>query len=78
MFNSVIKTNVEIFKKYIINAFSYTLRDITSDWCYNYMLNFPNYIFLELTHAFCKHHQKTHDDEQIYMDLKNMKHEETE
>jgi hypothetical protein len=78
MFNSTIKTNVETSKKYIVNAFSYTLRDIAYDWCYNYILKFPDYIFLELTHAFCKRHQKTHNDEQIYMELKNMKQEEIE
>jgi len=42
------------------------------------MLEFPDYTFLELTQAFCKHHQKTQNDEQIYMELKNMKQEETE
>jgi hypothetical protein len=37
-----------------------------------------NYIFPELTHAFCKCHRKTQNDEQIYMELKIMKHEEIE
>jgi hypothetical protein len=41
------------------------------------MSEFPGYIFLELTQAFCKHHWKTQNDEQIYMELKNMKQEET-
>jgi len=41
------------------------------------MSKFLNYIFSKLTHAFCKHHQKIQNDEQIYMELKNMKHEET-
>jgi hypothetical protein len=58
-------------------CFSYTLRDMASDWCHNYMSKFPNYIFSKLTLAFCKHHQKTQNDEQIYMELKNMKQEET-
>jgi hypothetical protein len=31
MFNSVVKENAKTFKEYIINAFSYTLKDITSD-----------------------------------------------
>jgi len=31
MFNFVIKTNVETFKQYIINAFNYMLKDITLD-----------------------------------------------
>jgi hypothetical protein len=49
VFNFVIKTNTETFEEFIINAFSYTLRDTTLDRCHNYMLKFPNYIFLELT-----------------------------
>jgi hypothetical protein len=59
VFNSIMKVNVETSKKYIINAFNYMLKHMTLDWCHNYMLEFPNYIYLELTHAFCKHHQKT-------------------
>jgi hypothetical protein len=31
MFNSIVKTNVETFEKYIINAFSYILRNIALD-----------------------------------------------
>jgi hypothetical protein len=42
------------------------------------MSKFPNYMFLELTLAFCKRDKKTQNDEQIYMELKNMKHEEIE
>jgi len=34
-------------------------------------------MFLKLTHTFCKRHQKTQNDEQIYMEFKNMKQEET-
>jgi hypothetical protein len=78
MFNFVAKENAKTSKIYIINEFSYTLKDTTSDWCHNYMLEFPNCIFSELTHAFCKPHRKTHNDKQIYMELKNMKQEETE
>jgi hypothetical protein len=76
VFNSIVKVNVKTFKKYIINEFSYTLKNKTLNWCHNYMLKYPNCIFLELTHAFCKCHGKI--DEQVYMELKNMKHEETE
>jgi sugar phosphate permease len=49
LFNYVVKENAKTFLKYIINAFSYMLRDITLDWCHNYMLEFPHYTFLELT-----------------------------
>jgi hypothetical protein len=49
VFNFVMKANVKTFKEYIISAFSYTLRDATLKWCHNYMLEFPDYIFSELT-----------------------------
>jgi len=67
------KVNAQTFKEYIINVFSYMLKDTALDWCHNYMLEFPNHTFLELTKTFCKHHWKTQNDEQIYMELKNMK-----
>jgi hypothetical protein len=43
VFNFIVKINVETFEKYIINAFSYTLKDMTLDWCHNYMSKFLNY-----------------------------------
>jgi endonuclease IV len=78
MFNSTLKANAKTFEEYIINVFNYMLRDMTLDWCHNYMSKYPDCIFLELTQAFCKFHQKIHNDEQIYMELKNVKREETE
>ncbi len=73
VFNFAVKVNTETFEEYIINFFSYMLRDMASGWCHNYMLKFPTYIFLKLTQTFCKCHQKTQNDEQIYMELKNVK-----
>jgi hypothetical protein len=35
VFNSVLKTNAKYFKEYIINAFSYMLKNTTLDWCQN-------------------------------------------
>jgi hypothetical protein len=67
VFNYVVKVNANFFEEYIINAFSITLRDTTSGWCHNYMSKFIDYIFSELTHAFCKHHQKTQNDKEIYV-----------
>jgi hypothetical protein len=75
--NFVIKKNVKTFEEYIKNVFSYMLRDMASDWCHNYMSKVHNCIFFELTQVFCKHHHKTQNDKQIYMELKNMKQEET-
>jgi len=77
MFNSIVKVNAKTFEEYIINAFNYTLRDTTLDWCHNYMSEFPDHIFSKLTRAFYKRHQKIQNDEQIYMELKNIKQEET-
>jgi hypothetical protein len=57
VFNFIIKV-VKTFEEYIINAFNYMLRNIISDWCHNYMLEFLNYTFSELTYAFYKCHQK--------------------
>ncbi len=73
VFNFTMKANVKTFEKYIINMLNYTLKDTTSNWCHNYMSKFLEYIFLELTQAFYKHYQKIQNDEQIYMELKNMK-----
>jgi hypothetical protein len=36
VFNYVVKANVETFREYIINVFSYMLIDTTSNWCHNY------------------------------------------
>ncbi len=62
MFNFVVKVNAETSEEYVINVFNYMLRDMASNWCHNYMLEFPNYTFLQLTQAFCKFHWKTQND----------------
>jgi hypothetical protein len=73
VFNFVVKANAKASKEYIINAFSYMLKNTTSNWCHNYMSKFLDCIFLKLTQAFYKHHWKTQNDKQIYIELKNMK-----
>jgi hypothetical protein len=73
VFNYAMKANAKTLEEYIINAFNYILRNITLDWCHNYMSKFHDCIFLELTHAFYKRHRNIMNDEQIYMELKNMK-----
>ncbi len=73
MFNVVFKANGKTFEEYIINAFSFTLKETASDWCHNYMLKFLDCTFFELTIFFYKCHQKTQNNEQIYMELKNIK-----
>jgi hypothetical protein len=49
VFNFAVKENAKTSKKYIINAFNYTLKNTTSNRCHNYMSKFPDYIFLKLT-----------------------------
>ncbi len=49
VFNTTIKTIGETYEEYIINAFSYTLKNMALNWYNNYMLEFPNYSFYELT-----------------------------
>ncbi len=48
VFNYVVKGNAKSSKKYIINAFSYMLRDTTLDWSHNYMLELFTCIFFKL------------------------------
>jgi hypothetical protein len=58
VFNYVVQANAKTFEEYIINVFNYMLRNTALDWCHNYMLKFPTYIFLKFTQAFCKCHWK--------------------
>jgi superfamily I DNA and/or RNA helicase len=37
VFNYVVKENAETFEEYIINVINYALRDVTLNWCHNYM-----------------------------------------
>ncbi len=67
MFKVAIRTNGETNDAKIINLFSFTLKDIMSDWCNNYMGVYPNCTFVELQLAFCKMYKKVQNDEQIYL-----------
>jgi hypothetical protein len=49
VFQILVRTNGKTSEKYMINAFSYTLKETTSNWCHNYMLELPNYMFFELS-----------------------------
>jgi hypothetical protein len=44
----VATTNNEIHNVEIIHLFSFTLKDIMSDWCNNHMGDYPNCVFAEL------------------------------
>jgi hypothetical protein len=49
-----------------------------SDWCNNYLGDYPNCTFAKLQLAFCKRYIKDQNDEQVYLQLKNMKQENNE
>ncbi len=77
VFYAIIRANGETFKEYIINTFSYKLKEMAPDWCHNYMSKFLDCTFFELTQMFYKCHWKTQNDEHIYMGLKDIKQGET-
>ncbi len=62
VFNEVVRTNGETSKEYKINAFSYTIKEMASNWCHNYMSEFPICSFSKLTQTFYKHHCKMQND----------------
>ncbi len=43
------------------------------DWCNDYMGDYPNCIFVKLQLTFYKRLKTFHNDEQVYMQLENMK-----
>ncbi len=77
VFKVMIKTNGETINEEIKNMFNFKLNDNASYWCNNYMRNHPHYRFANLEHVFCKHYMIVHNDEQMYLQLKNLKHETT-
>jgi hypothetical protein len=58
--------------------FNFTLKDIVFDWCNNYMGDYLYCTFAELQLASCKRYKKVLNDEQVYLQLKNMKQEKNE
>jgi hypothetical protein len=51
---------------------SFTLRDSIFEWGENYVQDNPNYIFEELEQTFCKQFKTVKNNEDIYMQLKNI------
>jgi hypothetical protein len=49
-----------------------------SNWCNNYIGDYLDCIFVKLQLAFCKRYRKVQNDEQVYLQLKNMKHDKNE
>ncbi len=67
VFEVAIKVDGETKYAKIVNMFSFTLKDIVSYWCNNYMGDYPYYTFLELQLAFCKWFKTIQNDEQVYL-----------
>jgi len=61
----------------IINSFGFTLNDNIYEWGENYVQNHPNYIFEELEQAFCKKFKIVKNNEEVYMQLGNIKQQTT-
>jgi hypothetical protein len=72
IFKKTIKINGEIIEDDIINLFSFTLRDSIFEWGENYVQDNPNYIFEELEQTFCKQFKTVKNNEEIYMQLRNI------
>ncbi len=45
VFNFAMKVNGETSEEYIINSFSYMLKDTTSNWCHNYNVKISSLYF---------------------------------
>jgi hypothetical protein len=73
VFKAAIRANNEKDDAKIINVFNFTLRDIVSNWCNNYMGDYLHCTFVELQLTFCKRYRKVQNDEQVYLQLENMK-----
>jgi hypothetical protein len=67
VFKATIKTNSETNDTKIVNLFSFTLGDIMSNYCNNYMGDYPDCTFAELQLVFCKRYIKVQNDEQVYL-----------
>jgi hypothetical protein len=57
---------------FIINLFSFTLKDIIFEWGENCVQDHPKCTFEELEQAFCKRFRVVKNDEKIHMQLKNI------
>jgi hypothetical protein len=78
VFKVAIRAYDDIEDVKIINLFSFTLRDTISDWCNNYMGDYLGCIFAKLQLTFYKQFRIVQNDEQVYLQLKNMKQEKNE
>jgi hypothetical protein len=56
----------------IANLFGFILRDNILKWGENFVQDHPNYIFEELEQAFCKRFWIVKNDEEVYMQQRNL------
>jgi hypothetical protein len=68
----VIRANEEIMEADIINLFGFTLRYDILEWGKKFVHDHFNCTFKELEQAFCKRFQTMENDENFYMQLKNL------
>ncbi len=72
------KANGEIMETNIINMFGFTLKDNIFEWGKNYVQHHPNYTFKELEQAFCKRFKTMKNDDEVYMQLRNIQQQTIE
>jgi hypothetical protein len=70
---AAIKANGETKDVKFVNMFSFTLKNTMFNWCNNYMGDYLKCIFVELHLIFYKQFRIIQNDEQIYLQLKDMK-----
>jgi hypothetical protein len=54
VFKATIRVNSETNDAKIVNIFNFTFRNTMSNWCNNYIRDYPDCNFAELQLAFCK------------------------
>jgi hypothetical protein len=67
VFKIAIRANSEIDDVEIVNIFSFTLKDIVSNWCNNCMGDYPYCTFAKLQLAFCKRYKKVQNGEHVFL-----------
>ncbi len=72
VFKQAIKANGEIMEMNIINLFGFTLQENISEWGENFIQDHLNCTFDELEQTFFKHFQIVRNDEEKYMQLRNL------
>ncbi len=72
VFKKAIKANGETMETDIINLFGFTLLNNILEWGENFVQDHSNCTFEELEQAFYKCFQIVNNDEEIYMQLRNL------